>query len=281
MSLANGKGTIAQPSEAWALLDRLYTVDGELLTQTMVSEVAYTVEDITDPDDIVEIVADTLDPMEVIFDTLQLVGWDDTIDDIGYNLRIDWPLDHLPPSYSKKYRYTVVLTIDTAETTQTIVTYRQTLDVPPGREFYGTVVGADVYFSRKYGHEVWKNAKDDDKIAVLIEATQHIDLLNYYGSKTVSSQVLEFPRGGDTSVPTNIIYATYEEAYQILSGRDIVNEVRDLGVYQRKFGPVSTTYLQNINAPLHVAAGIISSIAWQLLCPYLRRADSVTLVRVS
>ncbi len=156
----------------------------------------------------------------------------------------------------------------------------QVIDLEIGLLHYGTVLGSDVYFSRQYKRDSWRNASDGDKQKLLYQVTQHFELLNYKGSKTVETQLLQFPRGGDTVVPSNIEYAVYEEAYQILIGRDYEQESQNLNIVQHRFGPVSTTYRNGDSTTNNVTAGILSSVAWRLIYPYLRRADEIQIIRV-
>ncbi|MDE1971181.1 MAG: hypothetical protein KGI50_06445 [Patescibacteria group bacterium] len=271
---------ITQPNVTWSLMDRLMSVNNVPLVQSDVSTASYTVTDISNPTNPTVVVSGLFTIPAIIFNTLQTLGWDTTKDPLGYNLRIDWPIGQVPQAYNLIYQYVVVLILQDGSS-KTISHTRETLDEPTVQPYYGSVQGGDVYFARKYGRDAWKEAEDDDKVAVLTEATQHIEQLNYFGRKTSCTQTMQFPRGGDTSVPLAIQYATYEEAYQILLGRDVDEDARNRTVQQRKFGPVSTTYLLDARQPANVGAGILSTIAWRFLIPYLRRAEDITLVRIS
>lgn len=280
MSKYSAVTDITDPSKPWALMDRIMSINNVPLVQSNVTTVGYTVQDITDPTNITTVGSGTFSVSSVVFNSLQTTGWDTDQDALGYNFRIDWALALVPQTYSLIYQYEIVLTL----VDSSIVTFgrcRQTLEEPPTDLYYGSPQGGDVYFSRKYGHDAWKAASEDDKISVLVESTRRIDLLNFFGRKTISTQPQQFPRGGDTQVPKEIAYAAYEESYQILLGRDIDQETLNRNVQQRKFGPVSTTYLMNARYPANVGAGILSTVAWRFLIPYLRRSEDVTLVRIS
>jgi hypothetical protein len=147
-------------------------------------------------------------------------------------------------------------------------------------DFYGTPDDGDLYFARLLGREEWKDATGEEKYAALYEATQHVDRFNYIGDKADPTQYLEFPRGLDTTVPRDIVVAVYEEAYQILCGRDIEEELNEVRVQQRRFGSVHTQYMPGVRPAPNVTAGILSSKAWRLIYPYFRRVDEVHLVRV-
>lgn len=166
------------------------------------------------------------------------------------------------------------ITISVAQT----LLFTQNCEYDP--DYYGTIAGGDLYFSRLIGREEWKCASGGDKLAALFEATQHIDRFNYLGTKATSNQYLQFPRGLNTTVPKDIEYATYEEAYQILCGRDIEDELESLRVHQRKFGTLQTTYLQGVRPAPNVTAGILSSKAWRMIYPYFCQPDEIQLVRV-
>lgn len=146
--------------------------------------------------------------------------------------------------------------------------------------YYGTPEDGDVYFAQLYGRREWKDALTADKRAALFEATQSIDRFNYLGSKTSTTQELQFPRGGDTTVPKDIEYATYEEAYQILKGGDVEDELQKIRVQQEKFGQVQTQYFPGTKPSENVTAGILSSKAWRLIVKYFRPANQIQIVRV-
>jgi len=162
-----------------------------------------------------------------------------------------------------------------------MTTYNDGVPATPSVEsHYGTLAGGDSYFSRRLNSASWEESTDSDKTKSLYEATALIDRLNFKGVKTDPTQELEFPRGGDTDVPTNIEYATYELAIALLSGKTI--EDNQTNVKRRKFGnQVETEYDPRILVASNLYAGIISKMAWSYLAPYLRNVTEVELVRVS
>jgi hypothetical protein len=145
---------------------------------------------------------------------------------------------------------------------------------------YGTIEGADRYFSEQLYGEFWETQTAEKKQKALITATRAIDLLNFAGSKTDDSQVLEFPRNGDTEVAEAIQRASYEEALARLRGIDPVTEAGNLHVSARVFGKLRTDY-DNRSAPQHITHGIASYAAWKLVLPYLAQARGVKLRRGS
>lgn len=147
-------------------------------------------------------------------------------------------------------------------------------------DYYGSPLGGDIYFSRLMGREEWKSADDETKLQALFEATQHIDRFSFIGAKATVAQYLQFPRGLQTTVPLDITYATYEEAYQIMLGRDIEDELNELRIQQRRFDKINTQYMQGVKPSPNVTAGILSSKAWRMIAPYFSRADEIQLVRI-
>lgn len=132
---------------------------------------------------------------------------------------------------------------------------------------YGTVDEGDQYFNGKLYCQAWLDALSTDKTKAMQHATKQIERLRFKGMKTVSTQVLEFPRDGETVVPQNIRIACYEEALSLLEGHDPEQEIRNLYNSANQFGPINTNYR---NIPKHhVRAGITSITAWNHLLPYL------------
>jgi hypothetical protein len=178
--------------------------------------------------------------------------------------------------------------------------------------FYGTVVEADAYFAARLHETAWSGADPLDRPKALLAATRIIDTLNIKGYKSTVytlllntgadsvelairrgyvtaaqvyaaelAQPLEFPRGADTVVPEAIRRATYEIAHSLLDGRDPEQELESIGIKSHKYANVATEYSRD-QAPLeHLMSGVVSMAAWQLLKPFLRDDDSITLSRVS
>ena len=149
-------------------------------------------------------------------------------------------------------------------------------------EFYGTVAESDDYFlNDRVQDDGWYEYDSDKKTKALKRATALIQNLNFVGDKTDSEQELEFPRGGDTVVPSGIKLATYEIAYEILvHGRDVEFEMNSIGEVATSFGAgrlrVDTSLAQIAKAHL-----IPSAVAWRHIAPYLLPGDEVKLSRVS
>lgn len=144
---------------------------------------------------------------------------------------------------------------------------------------YITVEEADAYFADRLNTEPWEEATDTDKLKALKTATQAIDRLNFKGSKTDSSQVLEFPRNGASILPNAIIYAVCEEAFTLIDGKDPELEAESLGSINNKFATVGSTYDSDVRKD-HIRAGIMSHVAWLHLIPFLSDPQSIVLRRV-
>jgi len=144
---------------------------------------------------------------------------------------------------------------------------------------YGTIVLANTYFGERLNSEIWEDAIPGDRTKALIMASRAIDRLNFVGEMADEDQVLQFPREEDTSVPTDILYATYECALAFLDGVDLDLEQEMLGVNSDAYSGARATYDADFTQD-HVRAGIPSAQAWQLLLPYLRDPREVILRRV-
>lgn len=153
----------------------------------------------------------------------------------------------------------------------------QVVEVP--LRAYGSVEGADTFFASKLRRQIWQSAELQDKKAALTEATEWIDRLSYKDCKTDPDQLFQFPRGGDTVVPTDVEKACYEIAEKLLDGMDPELEIKNLGNTSQGFGGARTTYDRAFVLE-HLAAGIVSSKAWTLLKPFLNDSRALKLSRV-
>jgi hypothetical protein len=135
---------------------------------------------------------------------------------------------------------------------------------------YATVNEADAYFATRLDTLVWDDASDADKTKALAMATRAIDRLNFVGSKAVSTQELQFPRGADSVVPNDIVIACCECAYSFLDGYDPNIEHENLVVVTQGIAEARTTYNRDF-ALDHVKAGIPSTVAWNYLKQYMAK----------
>jgi len=146
----------------------------------------------------------------------------------------------------------------------------------------------------------------------MTEATRIIDSLNYRGVKhtvwsimyeydsvnecfkkkltdpptrneTIAAdalQELEFPRGQDASVPTQIEWATYEFALALIEGFDPEDAAEKASVIKQGYSAVSTTYADGSQAQEYLVYGIPTARVWGWLKPYLTIDRVVRISRV-
>lgn len=144
---------------------------------------------------------------------------------------------------------------------------------------YVTNSEADTYFESRYNSDLWNTITEDIKTKLIATATRYLEALNWAGCKNDENQVLEFPRGADTTVPQDIKDACCEIAYALLDGRDVETERELLG--QSSSGAAGSRVANDPDivdvARLH---NIPSAVAWNKIRPYLRDGSVVTLSRV-
>lgn len=145
---------------------------------------------------------------------------------------------------------------------------------------YGTLQEAHNYLSRKLNNEAWLEAIPEKRLAAITEATRIIDTLNFRGKKYISTQLLQFPRTNDTTVPYDIKIACYEIALRLLDGFDPEYEVENLGSTNQGVGGLRDTYDRSFVLE-HIRSGVPSPRAWALLKPYLVDPRTVIISRVN
>ena len=145
---------------------------------------------------------------------------------------------------------------------------------------YANLTEAGLYFQDRLFSDVWTATDSETREKALNRATQLIDTLNFAGSKYVSTQENEFPRGTDTTVPDDIKDACCEIAYNLLDGRDPEYDHEMLNEEQASFGQGRVS--KNVSMiPEAIAHGIPSNHAWNLLKPYLRDGTEIVISRIS
>lgn len=168
---------------------------------------------------------------------------------------------------------------------------------------YGSVNGGDEFFAARLHAYDWNRSTPADKLAALVQSTELIDQYNFIGQKSAvqtvldnnpdaaceelrpllqsaeESQPLEFPRGTDATVPTEIETATYLIAKALLSGRDPEADLENLAVKQSQYGGVKTTYQRDGNNQEHIAHLIPSPQGFNLIRPFFRERDLFDLKR--
>jgi len=144
---------------------------------------------------------------------------------------------------------------------------------------YMTVEEANTYMETyRLITSAWDAASATDHAKALAIATRMIDQLAFDGEKNDADQEQQFPRGSDTSVPTEVKEACAECAYSLLDGVDIELEYDNIRANTMGFANVRSSQNSSM-VPEHKVAGIPSFIAWLLLKPYLRTGGSVSLMR--
>ncbi len=137
---------------------------------------------------------------------------------------------------------------------------------------------AEDYFALRLHTDAWDDAEEEDRTIALTMATKIIDQFNYKGEKTSEVQENEFPRGGDTVVPTEIQEACCEIALKLLDEIDPDIEIDNLNKVSSAFASVKSNYDKSF-IPEHLTVGVPSATAWKQMVPYLRDTKSVTLSR--
>jgi len=135
---------------------------------------------------------------------------------------------------------------------------------------YITIVEAQVYFDGRLLTQPWENASDENKNKALLQATRAIDQLNFRGQKSTEDQELQFPRYGDTVVPSDIECACAEEALSLLDGKNPEMEREALAITEQVFGKVKAKFDRDAGRPINILNGIMSATAWGYLLPYMR-----------
>jgi hypothetical protein len=179
---------------------------------------------------------------------------------------------------------------------------------------YGSRALADAYFATQLYATDWTGAPDADKDKALDMATEAIDSLKYAGVKysvwaamvadggdpTEPSEVMlaktelteleleaadalqvnQWPRDSETTDPPDaILWATYEEARALLSGRDAQQEFRNLDLNSDGIGSNRVTMDRSELHPGHTAHMITSPLAWKYIQRYLANRSSFTVRR--
>jgi len=144
---------------------------------------------------------------------------------------------------------------------------------------YVTLAEAQTYFNNILNTDNWDDATEGDKIKALVMATKAIDRLNFLGKKTVSTQSFQFPRYNDTSVPQDIKDAVCEEALVLVGGADITMEKEAARMTGQGFGSVRTAFDVEL-VTLHLSAGLVSAVAFNIIKPYLRLPSNIDIIKI-
>lgn len=145
---------------------------------------------------------------------------------------------------------------------------------------YNSSAEVDTFMLLRLRTGPWDNATGADKNAALSMGTSIIDRLLFLGSKTVITQVNEFPRDPDTVIPQDIKDAHSLIILALLDGRDPEIEFENLSLTVHKYAQITSEY-DRTQLPPHILAGVPSFEAWTILKPYLRDGSQISLQRVS
>lgn len=179
---------------------------------------------------------------------------------------------------------------------------------------YGTNATADAYFGGQLYATDWMGASEADKTRALTMATEAIDSVKYDGVKYAvwlaminaggdpaqtsaellsnttltelelqtadASQVNQFPRDSEpTTPPDAILWAVYEEAKSLLSGRDAEQEFRNLELNSDGIGSNRVTMDRSGVHPEHTAHLITSPLAWKYIQRFLAKNNTFKINR--
>lgn len=165
--------------------------------------------------------------------------------------------------------------------------------------YEGTLEGANEYFALRL-HQEWTGKPELDQEKALQAATNAINALVYAGVKASvytllannpdatdeeiaaaeAEQEFEFPRDDQETVPTDVEIAIYEEAHELIRGRDPEQEFANLALSSGGVGSTRDS-IDTLASPQHICNGILSFIAWRYLKPYIADNNNFRVVRVS
>ncbi len=151
----------------------------------------------------------------------------------------------------------------------------------PPMPSYATEAEGTTYIDEAFlDSGAWDNATSPNRDKALAAATRIIDRLNFAGELADEDQTQQFPRGDDTVVPDDIANACVEIAFALLDGVNPDLERQNLNVTSQGLASAKTAYDRGF-APPHIANGVPSPVAWDILKPYLRDMRGMTMVRKS
>lgn len=91
---------------------------------------------------------------------------------------------------------------------------------------YLSVEDADEIITKQVNSENWNGLTDEAKQILLVQSSFAVDgVMRYRGTKSSSTQLLEFPRNGETVIPINIKLAVSLTAMKV-SNDDIFKNIK-------------------------------------------------------
>jgi len=136
-----------------------------------------------------------------------------------------------------------------------------------GHNSYASLEEANSRFSAQLDAEAWDTAEELNQRKALTQSTQIIDMLRFSGSKSVTTQPNQFPRGGDTTIPSAVADATCEIAKALLDGADPEIIYENVSMASTSYANIRTSYKNRIEE--YKVSGIPSMVAYRLLSPYI------------
>lgn len=129
-----------------------------------------------------------------------------------------------------------------------------TIDATAGganSDSFATIAEANAYHNARLHNETWFDANTDTKERALKWATRILDDMKWKGSKTASTQALEWPRAAvlnlngdeldDATIPTFLINAVSEYAFELIKmDREVDSDTK--GISQVMAGEVSVKF---------------------------------------
>ena len=143
---------------------------------------------------------------------------------------------------------------------------------------YATIAQGNAHMLLRLNTSAWDDATDTDKDKALNQSTSAMDMLNYRGIKNSVGQANQFPRGDDTTIPSDIVSACIENSLSLLDGIDPDLELDSARIKEATFGGQKTVYRDGI--PEYVLAGLASPIAWRFIKPWMRDPQQIRIERL-
>ena len=143
---------------------------------------------------------------------------------------------------------------------------------------YNSIATALAYLqANKLYIDAWTEEEEPQHTIALNMAFNIIEQLPYKGYRSVEDQDNSFPRDGETTVPTKVLWAEAEIAYSILDDIDPESEARQGEIKAASFTTIKTTYGSHA---LWRAYGVPSATAWKYLTPYISFSETIELAKV-
>jgi hypothetical protein len=125
----------------------------------------------------------------------------------------------------------------------------------------------------------WAALSSADKQKYLKSATRMIDRVLYVGEKSVDTQAREFPRGGDTAIPDEVLQACCEIALQLSRGITLESLAEESKHTAESTGQASVSFSDSLNA-FRLTRGAYNSMeALNILSPWIMDPNTTLIER--